>query len=624
MCGIAGIHGEIDGIDTQEVASKMLEKLTHRGPDAQGVFVSEEIVLAHRRLSIIDLSVSSNQPFTNSSGRFSLVFNGELYNYKELKSQLNYNFTTNSDTEVVLAAYEEWGPDCCRRFNGMFAFAIWDKVEKSLFIARDRMGIKPLYFYNSNNLLVFASEIRALLESGLVPKKVNKNALIDYVRYQTVHAPETIIEGVEMLPAGHYIKICADELETGKYWSILDNYSQRSQTQSRAEIKHHIRSLLKKSVERRLVSDVPFGAFLSGGIDSSVIVGLMSEVAENNVKTFCVTFEEEEFSEAKYARMIADKFGTTHQEIKLTPNDFLKDLPFALSAMDHPSGDGPNTYVVSKATKEAGVSMALSGLGGDELFAGYDIFKRSLDLESKKFLNSFPKILRQLGGGLLKTIRPSVATDKINEILKGDRIHFEYTYPVSRQVSMDNELIKMFNREQLPKNAVFSHLNNNVGVGSSGISLPVLSKVSFAEMTTYMQNVLLRDTDQMSMAHSLEVRVPFLDHELVEYVFGISDAIKYPNYAKQLLVESVGDLLPPEIVHRPKMGFTLPWEQWMKGDLKSFCEERIEKFAKRQEVNEDYIMRNWDSFLSGHKSIKWSKLWYLIVLENWLTENEIE
>jgi asparagine synthase (glutamine-hydrolysing) len=189
---------------------------------------------------------------------------------------------------------------------------------------------------------------------------------------------------------------------------------------------------------------------------------------------------------------------------------------------------------------------------------------------------------------------------------------------------MDNELIKMFNRKQLPENAVFSHLNKNIGVGSNGISLPVLSKVSFAEMTTYMQNVLLRDTDQMSMAHSLEVRVPFLDHELVEYVFAVPDAVKYPNYAKQLLVESVGDLLPPEIVHRPKMGFTLPWEQWMKGELKSFCEDRIAKFAKREEVKEDYIMRNWDSFLSDSKSIKWSKIWYLIVLENWLTENEIE
>jgi len=624
MCGIAGVYGLNKGVDANAIVSRMILKLSHRGPDAEGTYANDGVVLGHTRLSIIDLTADSNQPFNSLDGRYTLVFNGEIYNYKQLRKQLTHEFITNSDTEVVLASFEKWGIDCCSRFNGMFAFAVWDQKEKTLFIARDRLGIKPLYFYNANDSFVFSSEIRSLLASGIVPKKLNSDALIDYMRYQTVHAPETIIDGVEVLPPGHYIKIAEDDVVTGQYWHIIQNHKSHTLDKSRDEVKFDIRELLKNSVKRRLVSDVPFGAFLSGGIDSSIVVGLMNEVGVNDLKTFSITFEEEKFSEAKFARMIANKFGTDHQEIKLTPTDFINELPHALSAMDHPSGDGPNTYIVSKATKEAGVTMALSGLGGDELFAGYDIFKRSYDLESKKYLNSFPKLIRQIGGAVLKTVKPTVASQKIYEILKSDYIHFEYTYPVSRQVMLDHELINLVSRDLLPDNVVFQQINAQLGVGSSGIGLPILSKVSYAEITTYMQNVLLRDADQMSMAHALEVRVPFLDHELLEYVFAIPDEFKYPIYPKKLLVESVGDLLPPEVVHRPKMGFTFPWEHWLKNELRTFCEERIDSFSRRAEINGEPVWDYWKSFLAGSTAIKWSKIWYLVVLENWLIENEID
>ncbi|MBL4705514.1 MAG: asparagine synthase (glutamine-hydrolyzing) [Flavobacteriales bacterium] len=623
MCGIVGIVG-LKGIKKPEqVLNQMVQKMKHRGPDDNSTWIKEDVAFGHARLSIIDLGDQSNQPFTSEDGRYTIVFNGEIYNYQELKKTLDYPFRTNSDTEVLLAAYIKWGADCCRMLNGMFAFAIHDNEENEVFIARDRLGIKPLYFYNATDNFVFASEIRSLLECPIVPRKISQDALVDYLRYQTVQAPNTILKDVEMLPPGHYIKVAEDDIEIGKYWDLVENRDRSGLRMSRDEVKIEIRSKLLTAVERRLVANVPFGAFLSGGIDSSALVGLMSESA-TDVKTFSITFEEAEFSEAKYARMVAEKFGTDHTEIQLSPTDFLKDLPDALNAMDHPSGDGPNTYIVSKATKEAGVTMVLSGLGGDELFAGYDIFKRSVELHNKRWLQSFPKVARKGIGGALKMIKPSVASNKINEILRADKMHFEYTYPISRQVLLDKQILTLLNREKLPDNWVFDTVNDLVGEKTSGIELPLLSKVSVAEISTYMQNVLLRDTDQMSMNSALEVRVPFLDHELVEFAIGIPDDLKFPNYPKQLLVESLGDLLPDEIVHRPKMGFVLPWEQWMKGELKTFCEERLMSLAKKPFMSQMALEDLWNRFLKGDKEITWSRLWYLVVLENWMVENDIE
>jgi asparagine synthase (glutamine-hydrolysing) len=623
MCGIVGIVG-LEAIDNPEaVASRMVQKMKHRGPNDTSVWVKDDVVLGHTRLSIIDVGDQSNQPFVSGDGRYTIVFNGEIYNYLEIKEVLDYPFKTGSDTEVLLASYLKWGKDCCRMLNGMFAFAIYDSETNEVFVARDRLGIKPLYFCNGNDNFVFASELRSLLECPVVPRKLCQDALVDYLRYQTVQAPNTIIKDVEMLPPGHFICIAPDSVEIGKYWDIIEDSSPQAAKMSREDIKTEVRSKLLKAVDRRLVADVPFGAFLSGGIDSSALVGLMSE-STNQVKTFSVTFQEEEFSEAKYARLVADKFGTDHTEIKLSPEEFLKDLPNALAAMDHPSGDGPNTYIVSKATKEAGVTMVLSGLGGDELFAGYDIFKRSVDLHSKRWLSSFPKFMRKGIGGSLKVLKPSVSSNKIYEILKADRMHFEFTYPISRQVLLDKQILKLLQQNQLPENWVFEKVNDLVGEKSAGIRLPLLSKVSVAEISTYMQNVLLRDTDQMSMNSALEVRVPFLDHELVEFALGIPDKHKFPNYPKQLLVESLGDLLPDEVVHRPKMGFVLPWEQWMKGELKSFCENRLMSLANKPFINKTVLESLWNSFLAGDKEVTWSRLWYLVVLENWMVENNIE
>ncbi|MCH2197509.1 MAG: asparagine synthase (glutamine-hydrolyzing) [Flavobacteriales bacterium] len=622
MCGINGIVDLKHVADPAATIKVMNDRLAHRGPDAEGSFINDTVALGHRRLSIIDLSDAGNQPFHSFDGKQTLVFNGEIYNYIELKANLaDYPFKTGSDTEVLIAAYRKWGKDCLLHLNGMFAFALWDEDQRSLLIARDRMGIKPLYFAWQGNGLVFSSEMRALLSSNLVKKKVDPLALVDYLRYQTVHAPRTMIEEVQMLEPGTYMLITDSETINEHYWHLAA--SSKQIIDDRDRILKNINESLHRSVEMRMRADVPFGAFLSGGIDSSAIVGLMAGVTDHPVSTFSVTFDEEEFSEGVYAEMIAKKFNTRHTEIRLQADDFLHMIPDALKAMDHPSGDGPNTYVVSKVTKESGITMALSGLGGDELFAGYGIFTQATALLDKRWVMSFPKFLRSFAGRGLQLAKPSIASRKTASILKEDYLDLEYFYPYSRQ-ALDEKQVGALVKDKLPKNAVHQFLLEEMAQDMPAFGLNYLSKISYAEIRTYMQNVLLRDSDQMSMAHALEVRVPFLDHELVEYVMGVADPEKYPHTPKKLLDDSLGTLLPREIVDRPKMGFTLPWEQWMKGTLRSFCEEKLQRLGEREYFNARGVDQTWQSFLNGSKLITWSRIWHLVVLENWLQEHGIE
>lgn len=624
MCGINGIYG-LEGLSHPEgIVQRMNDAMAHRGPDAGAVHRDGNIAFGHRRLSIIDLSEAGNQPFFSADGRYMIVYNGELYNYIELKEELkNFEFKTDTDTEVILAAYQTWGRACLQRFNGMFAFAIWDKEKSKLLIARDRMGIKPLYYAQVNHHFIFASEIRSILKSDLVERKLSKNGLVDYLRYQTVHQPNTLVEGINSLPSGHYIEIIDNEQSMAPYWEANKQYNHLAANQGIKEVKETIRTTLSDSVRIRMRADVPFGAFLSGGIDSSIIVGLMAEQSSHPVKTFTVTFDESEFSEAAFAATIAEKFGTEHTDIRLKASQFLEMLPDALQAIDHPSGDGPNTWIVSKVTKEAGVTMALSGLGGDELFAGYPVFKQYSTMMERKWLMSFPPNIRRMGSSLLKAAKPGVSSDKIAEILDQDYLDLEHAYPISRLIYLDDRIAKILGTRELPENAIRKMMRENVAFGSPGFEMPFLSKISFGEMFGYMQHTLLRDTDQMSMAHALEVRVPFLDHRLVEYVLGVNDRMKYPHTPKKLLVESFAELLPPEVVNRPKMGFTLPWSLWMKNELKEFCETRLQELGARPQFDTRELFSLWEQFLNDDKRISWSRIWPLVVLEDWMQKNEI-
>ncbi|MBK7940764.1 MAG: asparagine synthase (glutamine-hydrolyzing) [Flavobacteriales bacterium] len=627
MCGIAGIAGHPRPEEAAAAVGRMNEAQRHRGPDSGGLWSDADVALGHRRLKIIDLSSAADQPFHSADGRHVLVFNGEIYNYRELRTELERlpgvaPFRTGSDTEVLAAALTAWGPHALDRLQGMFAFAWWDRTERRLLLARDRLGIKPLYVHESGGRLAFASELRALLASGLVPRALDPDGLVDHLRYQTVHAPRTLVAGVRMLMPGHWMSWCDGRIEEGRYWDLVANARREAADLSVDSVQREVRERLSRAVERRLVADVPFGAFLSGGIDSSAVVGLMAQAGSAPVSTFSVVFDEEEFSEERYARIVAKKFGTRHTAIRLRPDDMLRLLPHALAAMDHPSGDGPNTYVVSKVTREAGITMALSGLGGDEVFAGYPVFTRTDRLWRWRALGLVPPGVRGLAGDLAARLRPSAATAKLPGLLRAPGLGPEHSYPFSRIAFLDPDLRRLVSTATLPENAVAELLQARYGAGAG--TLPLLSQVSVAELDTYLPNVLLRDTDQMSMAHALEVRVPFLDHELVEFVLGVSDTHKYPHSPKKLLVDALGDLLPERIVNRPKMGFTLPWEHWMRNELRSFCEARLHTLGTRPVFRRDGVRSLWTRFLAGDRRVNWARVWGLVVLADWLDTNRIE
>ena len=360
MCGIVGIKGYKGKDDLQQIAARAKAAMAHRGPDDDGSFFKNDIFLGHQRLAIIDLSPLGHQPMSNNNNDLHIAFNGEIYNYIDVRNKLSdYNFKSNSDTEVLLAAYEKWGIDFLQELNGMFAFALYDVKENKLIVARDRLGIKPLYYHHREDVFLFASEIRSLLATGLIKARVNTKVIREYFTYQTVHAPNTMLEDVYELLPGEYMIIDDSGLKISKYWNICDNVNDESQNQDYETVCKHTLEQLNAAVERRMISDVPLGAFLSGGIDSSAVVGLMSSMRDQPVKTFTIAFDEEEFSESKYANIIAKKFNTEHHEFRLKPSDFLHKLPEALKALDHPSGDGPNSYTVSQITRENGLNRCI-------------------------------------------------------------------------------------------------------------------------------------------------------------------------------------------------------------------------------------------------------------------------
>ena len=617
MCGIAGIVGFKNKEFAEKKIQIMCESQQHRGPDATGSFVEDGVALGHLRLSIIDLSESANQPFFDHTGRYAITFNGEIYNYREVKNSLpEYPFRTDSDTEVILAAFQKYGADCLQMLNGMFAFAIWDKHLQELFIARDRLGVKPFYYTQTDDgVFAFASEIRALLNSQLVPRKLNKHGVYDYLMYQSVYAPETIVENIFQLPAGEFGIFSHGKLKKKTYWRIEQASLELTQSDEQT-VKNNIKNLLLSSVEQRMISDVMLGAFLSGGIDSSAIVALMSEVSEKPVDTFSVNFAEKEFDESVYSNLIAQKYRTNHTSVNLTAGDFLQALPEALQAADSPSGDGINTYVVAKATKQTGITVALSGLGGDELFAGYPNFLKWYRTKNS-FLPKIPLGLRKPFAVAMAS-SPNSKYQRIAGILSADNTDLSTIYPLFRQVVS----------QQIADN-LYSPADYEINISRLLIEkapdiekFPILSQFSIAELLGYTQNVLLKDTDQFSMASALEVREPFFDYRLVEYVLQVPDRIKYPKYPKSLLVDSIYPMLPDKVVHRKKMGFVLPFEKWMRHELKDFCQARLKNLAERGIFDSGQILTKWADFQKGSKGVLWSHLWHLVVLTDWLENNK--
>jgi asparagine synthase (glutamine-hydrolysing) len=450
---------------------------------------------------------------------------------------------------------------------------------------------------------------------------VNRSALADYLKYQSFIAPNTVVENIHQLPAGTCMTYKNGRAEQKVYWDLTRCRHDIGDTDI-TTVHKRIRELLYQSVERRLVSDVPLGAFLSGGIDSSIVVAIMSEISGDSTNAFTIAFEEEQYNELPYAEMIARKFKVHHDKVMVRPENFLEKLPAALDALDTPSGDGLNTYVVSKAIKNSGITVALSGIGGDELFAGYPIFDQFHRLQQRR------KLFDLTYGPRAVFARAIPASDqrrgRIRSLLGARTAGIADIYPIFRQIQTPYTIRKLVKRD------VFSGddgrtLERELASKQSAIAdFESLSQVSIADYLGYTQSVLLKDADQMGMAASLEIREPFFDHDLVEYVLNVPDTLKYPVYPKKLLVESLGDLIPGEIVHRKKQGFVLPYDLWIRNELRSFCEEKIHRLAEREYFSEKELLEYWDNYLHGRGNIRWADIWIFIVLENWLEKNGLE
>jgi asparagine synthase (glutamine-hydrolysing) len=619
MCGIAGIAGLKDETKLNTVIRKMNDSMAHRGPDADQVYVSQQVALGHRRLSIIDLSTAANQPFKDNSGRYVLVFNGEIYNFQEIKPLLkDYDFKTNGDTEVIMAAYIKWGASCLHYLKGMFAFAIWDTKEQELFIARDRFGVKPFYYFDKDGLFLFASEIRAILASRMVPLSLDEQALYDYLMFQSVISPSTLVKQVKQLPAGYYMIWNDGRSELKKYWDVTGNVHEIEE-QSYSGIKSKVRELLYKSVERRLISDVPLGTFLSGGIDSSIIAGIMAETNSKQTNAFTIAFDEEKYDESEYAALVAKKFNLNHTKVLLKPTDFLNELPTALAAMDSPSGDGLNTYVVSKAIRKSGIVVAMSGLGGDELFAGYSTFRQFLQLQKYNGLLAFGYNFRNVADLLPGNNKLFWQIKKLLQLPSAD---INDVYPVFRKILSNADIRKLTNLKALKDSSGQLQILQEHAPSLKEHTL--LSQVSIADYLGYTQHVLLKDTDQMSMASSLEVREPFFDHELVEYVLNVPDKYKLGTTPKSLLVDATHPILPDEIINRKKQGFVLPYDHWIRNELKTFCQQKINDLSGRSLFIGGAVQNFWQDYLNKRSNIRWADIWILIVLENWLQTNNVQ
>jgi asparagine synthase (glutamine-hydrolysing) len=629
MCGIAGcLQFENAELDARAAVAKMVSHLRHRGPDDYGVDGTSPVVLGHTRLSIIDLSAAGHQPMFSPEGELGITYNGEIYNFRQVRQQLAAReWQSQSDTEVILRAYAAWGPDCVKHLRGMFAFAIWDRPHKRLFIARDRLGIKPVYYYRSplTGCFLFASEVRALLASGLVPPLLDPVALPQFLSYQSVPAPRTLIDGVRSLPPGCWLSVGLDGgVEQQRYWDLLANAAPEAADDGGRRLPE----LLRESMELHQVSDVPVAAFLSGGIDSSAVVGLMRATGAVP-RTFSVGFVEQAYDETAYARTVAERFGAEHTEVRLEESELLHMLPDAVAAMDQPTGDGVNTYVIARAVHEAGIKVALSGLGGDELFAGYPSFARLR--RATRVLGMWgraPAAVRTLAAAGVRGIGRSSITATKSAALISSNGRLAELYPPLRQVLAPHQVQALLTpawAEMSGAGDPYVHLLDEA-FSQCGDSDRFVSCVSYAEARTYMHDVLLRDTDQMSMAHALEVRVPLLDHVLAEYVLGLADQYKAPDGTpKRLLVDSLQGLLPDEVVHRKKQGFSLPFDPWLRGQLRGYCEERLapDRLGGRGIFQPAQLKRLWQSFLDGKAGVSWSRIWVLVVLEDWLERNAI-
>jgi asparagine synthase (glutamine-hydrolysing) len=633
MCGIAGAIGRVDE-SVIEAIGRAHGALRHRGPDAEGIWRDVRgdrgSVLAHRRLAIIDLSADGAQPMHDTQSGLTVVFNGEIYNFAALRTELEalgQVFFTRSDTEVLLKAHAAWGDAAVERLNGMFAYALWDTRRRRALLVRDRLGIKPLYYAWSRGTLLFASEVRALLATGLVDRRLDPTALSSYLWNGFVVGPYTVIEGVKLLPAGSMLEAFdSGECKSMRYW-------RQPPAQGTSDDPAELHDRLQQSVRMRLVADVPIGVFLSGGIDSSALAALASQVSEGPVQTFNISFDETEFDESSYARRVAESIGSEHHDIRLTEQHFASQLDDALASIDQPTFDAINTYFVSRAVREAGLTVALAGTGGDELFGGYTSFRElPIAMRWSRYASMVPEAwLRVAAAGLtrLKTGRPGEVAPQTRWGKLGDALATRGDVLKMYQVSYAQFTHSFLKQLMATDPREVEHglpLGRARELERKAASCSPLGGISLLEQSLFLGERLLRDTDAASMSVALEVRVPLLDHTIVEALAGLRDATRFePLGQKRLLRDLSLASVDPSLFDRPKSGFVLPLDVWCRRQVKGVIDSTFadHELCASVGLRSEAIGRLWRSYQDGAPGLYWSRIWSLFVLLQWCRNHQV-
>lgn len=617
MCGIIGWLGSRETVHEFGLEAGVVA-LRHRGPDAQATtWVQGEhltCALGHTRLAIIDLSSGGAQPMRTEDGRYTLVFNGEIYNFRELRTELEasgHRFRSHSDTEALLQALAAWGPSACTRLRGMFAFALFDRQEETLFLVRDRLGVKPLYIARRGGVVAFSSEVRALIAAGLAEPRLNPEAVAGLLSTGSVPEPQTIVNGVGMLAPGTWLIAGRAGVETGSYWELPSGG--RRLIATAAEAVEAVGAELREAVGMRLVADVPLGVFVSGGIDSSVVLAMAAERSARPVSAITVELDDARLDESQFARAVANQYGARQVRAPVSADHAAASIDDAVSSLDQPSSDGLNSYFVSRATREAGITVALSGLGGDELFAGYSHF------HTFRRVMRWRTVIRSIARHLPKQARGPFDSRgrwaKAHQLLAcaGDA---EGTYGVLRAMFLPAQVAALMPGYLIP--GIAYHSNNSIRDESLAASDPVNAYSRF-ELARYLRNTLLRDTDVMSMSNALEVRVPIIDHKVVELALAISGRLKVLGRGNKPILAATVPSLPHSTVGRPKRGFELPFDTWFRGRLRGWMEERLLGEATRRLglVDARAVEAAWRAFLRGERYVSHSRVWTLAVLADW-------
>lgn len=619
MCGINGLYDLKKTYETDKswlLVHEMNEKIVHRGPNHEGMFQDENFTMGMRRLAILDLK-SGNQPIYNENKNLVVTYNGEIYNFQELKQELElkeHKFYTDSDTEVIVHAYEEFGEKVFEKLDGMYAIAIFDKTSRKLILARDRMGEKPLYYYKDENFFIWGSEIKSLLGTNIPNKTMNKEALNQYLQLTYIPAPLTIYENIYKLLPGHYLIIEESGMVRNReYWNLKNIRKNLNITYE--EAKEKLQHLLKESVEKRMISDVPLGAFLSGGIDSSTIVSLMADISETPIETFTIGFNEKEYDERNRARLVADMYHTNHHEKVLDYNEVLKSIDVILDALDEPFADSSAlpSYFVSKFAAEH-VKVVLTGDAGDELFLGYSKYLISYYSE---LYHKFPKWMQSFFKNIIMLLPDkSTLTRKMRKVLNCvEKDIFEQRRELMSLGFKEEE------RKALLKTEFYNYESMNFveKVYRTIEDGTEWSKTQYTDLTVVLEGDMLVKVDRMSMLHSIETRTPLLSKDIVEFAFSIPDEYKIRRKSlKCIMKDTFADILPENFTKFSKSGFAIPLDYWFRNQLKDLVEKLLnQEFILKQGIfNYDYIQKILEEHYSGKVNRK-SEIWTLIVFQKW-------